>query len=167
MNPVYRKDKLLLILLIFSVSYSVVAQNILIVERPGTIKNYKYYTGDEIKLKTISTDAIISGTIIVISDSSLIINHHHEIMVDDITTIYRNKWGFRFLQYISLIGGMFYLGINTLNGVINSDDPIVPEETLIISGSMIGFGIVLTPLTTRRYKIDKEKWRIVILDFTD
>jgi hypothetical protein len=167
MNPVYRKDKLLLVLLIFFVSYSVEAQNILIVERPGTIKNYKYYTGDEIKLKTISTDATISGMIIDISDSSLIINHQYEIMISDITIIYRNKWGFRFLQYISLIGGLFYLGINTLNGVINSDDPIVPEETLIISGSMIGFGIVLTPLTTRRYKIDKEKWRIVILDFTD
>jgi hypothetical protein len=59
------------------------------------------------------------------------------------------------------------VGINTLNGVINDDVPIVPEETLIISGSMIGFGIALTPLTTRRYKIDKEKWRVVILDFTD
>jgi hypothetical protein len=167
MQTMFRKDEFWIVLLFFSFVYNACAQNILIVERPGTIKNYKYYTGDEIKLKTISTDATVSGTIIDISDSSLIINHQYEIMVSDITTIYRNKWGFRFLQYISLIGGMFYLGINTLNGVINSDVPIVPQETLIISGSMIGFGIALTPLTTRRYKIDKVKWRVVILDFTD
>jgi hypothetical protein len=163
----HRIAKIWIFLLLCSLEINLVAQNIFVVEQPGTTKNYKYYMGDEIKLKTISTGTIYSGTITDISDSSLIINHHYEIMINDITTIYRTKWGFRFLQYISLIGGMFYLGINTLNGVINSDDPIVPEETLIISGSMIGFGIVLTPLTTRRYKIDKEKWRVVILDFTD
>jgi hypothetical protein len=44
---------------------------------------------------------------------------------------------------------------------------MIPEETLVISGSMIVFGIALTPLTTRKYKIDKEKWRVLILDFTD
>jgi hypothetical protein len=163
----HRIAKLWIFLLLCSLEINLVAQNIFVVERPGTAKNCKYYRGDEIKLKTISTDTIISGTIKIIYDSSLIINYEYEIMAGDIAKIYRKRWGFSFLQYLSVFAGLAYVGINTLNGVINGDDPIVPEETLIISGSMIGFGIALTPLTTRRYKIGKEKWRVVILDFTD
>jgi hypothetical protein len=143
------------------------AQNIFLLERPGTIKNYKFYSGDRIRIKTLSVDTIISGPINIINDSSIIINIANEILIGDIAAIYRKQWWFNFLQYLSVFAGISYLGINTLNGVINSDDPVVPNETLIISGSMIAFGAALTPLTTRKYKIDKEKWRVLILDFTD
>jgi hypothetical protein len=143
------------------------AQNIFVIERPGTIKNYKYYSGDKIKIKTLLNDTLISGIITQVKDSSMVINNSNEIMIGDIAVIYRKPWGFNFLQYLSLMAGISYLGISTINGLINMDEPIVPKETLIISGSIIAFGAVLTPLTTRKYKIDNEKWRTSILDFTD
>ena len=154
---------LILSLLVFKLS----AQNIFVLERPGTIKNYKFYSGDNIQIRTISGDTILSGTITLVKDSSLLINYSNEVMIGDIAAIYRKPWGFNFLQYLSLLAGTAYLGISTINGLINSDVPIVPKETLIISGSMIVFGVALIPLTTRKYVIDKEKWRLVILDFTD
>lgn len=162
-----RMKKIWIFWILFTVVINLSAQNIFVLERPGTIKNYKFYRGDNIKIKTISNDTIVSGIITTIYDSSIIINYANEILSKDIAFIYRKPWGFNFLQYLSLVAGIAYLGISTINGVINADDPMIPEETLVISGSMIVFGVALTPLTTRKYKIDKEKWRVLILDFTD
>jgi hypothetical protein len=159
-------NKYWIFFILCTIGIELVGQNIFVIEKPGTIKNFKFSSGSKIKIKT-SADTVISGIISVISDSSIIINNENEILIGDITAMYRKQWGFNFLQYLSIVAGLAYLGISTINGVINSDVPIVPQETLIISGSMIGFGIALTPLTTRRYKIDKVKWRVVILDFTD
>ncbi len=57
--------------------------------------------------------------------------------------------------------------VSSINGLINNDSPVIPQESLIISGSLIAGGIALIPLTTRRYKTDNEKWRLKILDFTE
>jgi hypothetical protein len=156
-----------IIFYLFLAGLNLSAQNIFVLERPGTIKNYKFYSGDKIKIRTISNDTVISGLISLIYDNSIIIDNKNEIMTGNIAAIYRNRWGYSFLQYLSLFAGIAYVSINTLNGLINSDTPIVPTETLIISGSMIAFGIALSPLTTRKYKIDNQKWRVLILDFTD
>lgn len=144
-----------------------VAQNIFILERPGTIKNHKYYQNDQIKLKTISHDTIFSGVITMINDSSVVIDYANEIFLYDISYMYRKRWGFSLLQKLSLIAGASYLLISTTNGLINNDSPVVPKETLIISASLLAGGVALIPLTTRRYRIDNEKWRIKILDLTD
>lgn len=160
--------KLLLILcLSFVIGSILTAQNIFVLERPGTIKNFKYYQGDKIKIRTIAADTVISGLIYRVNDSSIIINKTEEIQTSDIGVMYKKRWGYGFLQYLSIFAGTAYLGINTLNGIINDDQPVIPHETLIISGSMIVFGVALTPLTTRKFKIDNEKWRIIILDFSD
>jgi len=143
------------------------AQNIFILERPGTVKNYKYYENDQIKLKVISHDTIFSGVLTNINDSSIVINHAHEVFLYDISYMYRKRWGFSLLQKLSLIAGGSYLFVSSINGLINNDSPILPKESLIISGSLIAGGIVLIPLTTRRYPVDNKKWRVKILDFTD
>jgi hypothetical protein len=140
-------------------------QNILVVEKPGTVSNFKYYEGDKIRLRTIASDSIFSGIITMIGDRSIIIDKSDEISISDIKKIYRKRWGYSFLQYLSIFAGLSYVAINTLNGIINNDVPVVPQETLIISGSMVAFGIALTPLTTRKISTDKEKWRVIILDF--
>ena len=140
-------------------------QNILVVEKPGTVSNFKYYEGDKIRLRTIAADTLISGTITTIGTSSIIIDKSIEIEITDIKSLYRKRWGYSFLQYLSIFAGLSYVAINTLNGIINNDAPIVPTETLIISGSMVAFGIALTPLTTRKIRTGKEKWRVIILDF--
>ncbi|MCD4788567.1 MAG: hypothetical protein K8R37_01105 [Bacteroidales bacterium] len=150
--------------LIFHFSFS---QNIFLLEKPGTIKNYKYRENDHIRIKTISKDTIIAGIINKIGDSIIIINYANEISPDDISIIYRTRWGFALLQGIFFSAGVPYLAISTLNGVINNDSPIVSKETLIISGSLIATGIAITPLTTRKHKIDNTKWRVKILNFTD
>jgi hypothetical protein len=163
----HRLRQYLIYWLLFLIGSSLAAQNILVLERPGTVKNLKYYQGDKIKIRTIAADTIISGSINRIFDSSIIINNSNEILIADMAAIYKKRWGYGFLQYLTIFAGVAYLGINSFNGIINDDQPVVPQETLIISGSLIAFGFALTPLTTRKFKIDNEKWRIIILDFTD
>ncbi len=153
--------------MLFLAAFNLSGQNALVVERPGTIKNYKYFQGNEIKLRTISTDTTISGTISLIEDSIIILNQSFGLKITDIKTVYKKRWGFGFLQNLSIFSGLAYVSINAINGLVNNDSPVVPHETLIISGSMIAFGIVLTPLTTRKFKIDNKKWRVIILDFSN
>ena len=157
----------LLVFLFISFSGFIVAQDIFLLEKPGTINNKKYYVGDIIKIKPLSKDTIISGVINKINDSSIIVNYNNEIYLSDINIVYRSRWGFTILKNIFLISGFTYLGLSTLNGLTNNDVPIVPEETLIISGSLIVAGFALAPLATKRHKIDNKKWRVKILRFGD
>jgi hypothetical protein len=142
-------------------------QNILILERPGTIKYFKYEVNDWIKLSTSKPDTTIHGFISLINDSSITIDRVNEVTLKNISTIIRKRWGFNFLQKLFITAGIPYLLISTINGVINNDEPVVPTETLIISGSLIAAAIVVTPLTSRKHKTDNKKWRVKILDFTD
>ena len=159
--------KVLLVFLFLSLTGHLAAQDIFLLEKPGTINNKKYYAGDFIKLKPHSKDTIISGVINKINDSSIIINYNNEIYLSDIFIVYRSRWGFTTLKKIFLLTGFTYLGLSTLNGLINNDRPTVPEETLIISGSLIAAGFALIPLATKRHKIDNKKWRVKILRFDD
>lgn len=149
----------------FLLSGSVLAQNIFLLEKPGTIKNKKYHVGDHIKIRTITKDTIISGVINKLGDSALIVDYNNEVLLSDIQMIYTKRWGFNLLQRIFQISGFSYLGISTLNGLINNDQPMVPEETLIISGGLIAAGFAMVPLANKKHKVDKKKWRVKILVF--
>lgn len=81
-------------------AFSLSGQNIFVLEKPGTIKNYKFELNDHIKLRTLSTDTTLSGRINSISDSSLIVNYSNEVRINDIATIYRKRWGFGILQKV-------------------------------------------------------------------
>ena len=119
------------------------------------------------QIKTADSTEKIEGAIYKITDSSLIVNYGTEVMLKDISTVYRKRWGFNFLQKICLVSGALYISLSALNGIINSDDPLIPDETLKISGGLLIAGILLTPLTTRAHHISPTKWKIKILDFTD
>ena len=125
-----------------------------------------FEAGDFIKLRMVSNDTVVSGMIQAISDSAILI-HTVEVSIKDISEIYRNRWGFSLLQKLSLATGILYVSFNTLNGLINNDKPIVPKETLVISGVLIAGGVALSPLTTRKCKVLNGNWTVKILDYTD
>ena len=158
----------LILLILFGTLFCFAAksQNIFVLEKPGRMKNFKYYQNDQIRLRMHSTQMKISGTILFITDTSLILTNAIEIAIRDIERIYTPRWGYTLLQGVFLTSGFLYVSLNALNGIINNDDPIIPNETLIISGSLLAAGVLLAPLTSRTHKIDKKKWRLKILDFT-
>ena len=155
-----------LVMVLLSLSIPVDGQNIFVLEKTGRGRIFMFYTNDQIKISTTS-NLKIEGSIYQITDSSVIVNYGTEIFLKDISRIYKKRWGYNFLQKLFLASGLFYISLSTLNGIINNDDPLVPKESLMISGGLVIAGILLTPLTTRTFKVSPEKWKVKILDFTD
>ncbi len=142
------------------------SQNILVLEKGSGGHIRWYYAGDHIELKTKKGNRI-DGRIREITDSSLIVNVASEVMMSDITTIYRKRHMLDLLQKVTLIGGVLYISLSALNGAINKDSPVVPDETLKISGGLIAAALLLMPFTTRRHEVVGNAWKLKILDLTD
>lgn len=145
-------------------SEAVVAQRVMLLEKPGTFKNFKYFEGDDIMLKKRSTGSKIEGVIHEISDTSILVNYDNEVMLDDIQVIMKSRWGFSLLSPATRIAGAGYLALDVVNHAINNET-LIDENTLIISGSLIAFSYAIVPLKKRRMKLDKN-WRIKILNFS-
>lgn len=143
-----------------------IAQNILILERPGTIKNHKYYLNDEIRLKTISTDTIYYGKITAVNDSSIVVSYANEIFLNDIAKIYTFQWGFDFLRKLGFSAGALFLAVSLTNGALNGFDSNGGTQMVVGSLGIMAFSAALIPLKWRGHKIDNIKWRVKILDFT-
>ena len=140
------------------------AQRILLVEKPGKFKNYKYFVGDDIKIKTLYNQKH-RGIIHVITDTSIVINFDNEIMLDDIKVILRRRIGLRFMSNFTRYAGAGYFVLDVVNRSINGDSPVVHQNTLIISGGLVAFSYALVPLHDRPLKRG-EKWRIKVLNMS-
>jgi hypothetical protein len=154
--------QLLFFVILMSNAY---AQHILVLERPGTIKNYKYYQHDEIRLKTSSTQVIYQGKITAINDSSIVVNYANEIFIDDMAKIYTFQWGFDFLRRLGFSAGALFLAVSLTNGGLNGFDSNGATEMVLGSVGIMAFSAAMIPLKWRGHKIDNTKWRVKILDF--
>jgi len=156
----------ILIVLIFCLLLPTVqAQRILLVEKQGKFKNYKYFVGDDITLRTIPSGTKFYGVIHVITDTSIVINFDIEIMLEDIEKILRPRWGFGLLSKITRIAGAGYFVIDVVNNAITGQPALVNENTAIASASLIAFSYALVPLHNRRIK-PGSKWRIRVLNMS-
>lgn len=158
-----RCSTLLALLLLFSLPAG--AQRILLVEKPGTFKNYKYFTGDVITLRISGQEGRLSGSISVISDSSLLIDDEHEVMLTDIDRVLRLRWGLGVLAGASRIAGVAYLSLDVVNHAINDEPDILNRNTVLISAGLVAFSYALYPVRYKRMTIG-EPWRIQVLDMS-
>lgn len=143
------------------------AQQYLVLQKRGTVKNFKYQTGNRISLQTVRGDFSIAGEITGIKRTSIMIDGAIEVELDNIALVYR-KSGFldRLSKLFFIRGGAAYFLIDGANHTINKEYPIIDESTMLISGAMIGTGLAMRPLITRKFDLSK-KWRLKILDFDD
>lgn len=124
-------------------------------------KNVYYKPGDEISFRTIASNKKITGQIMELKDS-IIVFKGFKLNVDEISSLYideKTRWWLRYkVQQLSLIAGGGYLLLNLINnGEISEDD-------LIISGTLIGVGLIAKFLIGNRIKIKgRTKLRIVRL----
>lgn len=163
MNIILNKRTPFLILFSFTLAPYLICQDILLVEKPGTVNNYKYYVNDFVSVKTIFPDTVFSGKISEIRDSSFVISYNNEVFIKNIDAVYRSRYGINLLQKIFLIGGGAYLSLLTINGVISSDTGEINKIPFIVAGSLIVAGIAIIPLKKRKMKTENYKWRIKII----
>ncbi len=136
-------------------------RTLLMLQKRNKNKNAYYEPGDEIAFRIHGSKRKISGEILAINDS-LIVLYGLEVRVDRISSLYideKTKWWLRFkLEQIGLLGGVGYFVLDLIN---NGE---VDKQTLVVSGSLIGVGIVGRLLFGNRIKIqERTKLRVVNL----
>jgi hypothetical protein len=141
------------------------AQTFLLVENRNSLKNFKYYAGDDIRFRSCLEDRIIEGPITMLSDSSMIIGEIGEVNYNEIEIIYRQRLPIRWAQGLLFLGGAAYFSIDSFNRLINNQSPVILAETAYISAGMIAASAVLIPL--RYKKVKKEKWEFRVIDFSE
>lgn len=137
------------------------SQNMLLVEKPGTVKNYKYFAGDHIQLKTVD-GLLISGPINIIRDSNLIVDFTNELALSDIAVVYKQRTLVN-LGSTALIGGsLLYLGLDLLNGG-SKGVSFSENQGYQISAAVLATGIGMRLFTRKKMQMEKNKWRVRIL----
>jgi hypothetical protein len=140
-------------------------QRILLLKKKGNPKNYKYFLASEISLRNGFNDRKVTGQIHMITDTSIIVNYNIEVFIDQITWMYRERYFFRLLSPILMVAGGGYFILDGFNRAINKQYPIITENNMLISGVLIGVGLVIKPLGTKRYRIGK-RWELQMLDMS-
>ncbi len=142
------------------------AQNILLLENTSSLKNFKYYPGDEIILKVKNLDNKLTDEIEMMDDTCLVLAVSGVVRLEDIRAVYKENWLVQVVRGLSLLAGVAYFGIDSFNRLINNDSPVILAETAIISGGLVAFSFALAPLHYRKYNTEK-KWRLLTIDFSD
>lgn len=151
----------ILILLVAGVPALSFPQKTIMVKKFGGTAHYSYKAGDLISLKTFKNQKL-KGLIWDFTDSTLAIGENYVIRWEEIKSIRREVYAPKLFSKVLLILGAGYLTLDAANNLINNDQ-VFNTNTLIVSGSMIGAGLLLIPFSHRNLKIG-DKWRIYLLD---
>lgn len=140
------------------------SQQFMLLEKPGTFRNFKYFEGDDIMVVLLNDNREVSGTITRIADSVFVINNQEEFAVSEVKSVVRTRFFFSFFGYGAMVGGSFYFTLDVVNRALNGDSPVVTSETAIIGASLAATGWLLSQFRYRHYPVgEKRKWRLRIM----
>ncbi|MCX6306005.1 MAG: hypothetical protein NT040_13670 [Bacteroidetes bacterium] len=152
-----------IILLLFATGF-VCAQKTMLVEKIGGSQRYYYHTGDYLKLRVSKQDTLLKGRLWSIHDSVISVEELRpfDVRLGDIGSVYKqfafpNKFG----RYIMIGGGVIF-GIIGINHLLNNE-PLFSPDMLIISGSMVGAGLISLSLSQKRCRTD-HGWKVKVLN---
>jgi len=156
------KYSILFILIIFYLrSFS---QNVFVVEAPGNKNNYKFLSGNKIRLKLNDSKRPFTAEIKSIDDSVLTFNKKYSpVKINKIQIVYKENKGVSILSKILIPMGLIFAPIDIINNAINNDKPIVRETPLIISVVCLSAGLLISLDTYKKCKIGKDSWKIKVL----
>ncbi|MCX6271366.1 MAG: hypothetical protein NTU44_09145 [Bacteroidetes bacterium] len=140
------------------------AQQILVLEKTGTFKNYKYNKNDYISLKVRGNPKPVKGEINRISDSSIVVDYLNNIKLNEIEKIYRGRWVLTWLPRLGMIAGIGYISIDVLNNILNNIGPVFQPDVMKAGGILIGGALLLSCIGDKRYDL-KRDWRLRVLNF--
>ena len=154
--------KLILSILLFFLSAHLLAQNILVVEKPGTVKNIIYYAGENISLLTIDGEKI-NGPINIIKDSTNIVDFVHELELSEIQAVYKPRYLIDIFGTAFIGGSLLYVTLDAVNGGLNNKN-LIKNSGFMVSMGFLATGITMKLFSKKKMPIDGKKWRIKILE---
>jgi hypothetical protein len=139
-------------------------QKFILLEKAGTVNNYKYYVNDRIVVNVKGSTDNIKGKISRLLDSSMIIDYNNEIKYGDIREVLRPMWVKHWLPELLIKASVGYFTVYTANNILQHMYPILTAEILLTTAGLAGAGYVLSKLLVRHYPLGTS-WRIRLLDF--
>ncbi|MTI22195.1 hypothetical protein E1176_14280 [Fulvivirga sp. RKSG066] len=160
-----RKSALLVVLLL--ISLSAFSQRYLVLKRRNHVL-HQFAPGDDISFKLKGEKVFNNGLIIGFSDNSIKL-HYNEISFDEIEKIklpYRDSHFISLFSGLAVTGGVLFIGLDQANQLLVQGNGLGPsEETLMISGGLIGTGLLLQLFVKKKFKITGRKYRLEATDF--
>ncbi len=156
---------LLLILFLTSLSLTLWGQKFLAFDSKTRVKRWKFYENDFISFE-LKNKQVFSGNITTLKDSSFWINDK-EFMLSQIKNIkLRNhRYGLSILTKISTLAGVGYLTIDTGNRLINSNQPVIYEGSLLAGSIFISTAFIAKIFNRKTLRV-KELRQIKIIDLS-
>lgn len=133
------------------------AQRIVVFDKGGKVKRIRYFEKDYIKLK-MEDGRSVQGKISSIEDEVFYVGQK-KVQLDSVKMVHVYKYQSLLNPVGSflLVGSTAYFGIDTFNRLINSNHPLIEEETVKASAVMLAGSFVCKELIHRRYKISKKR----------
>jgi hypothetical protein len=156
--------KILVLLVFYFITGILYAQKTLMVEKIGTSRRYFYHAGDYLKLRVSKEDTLLKGKLWSIRDSMISVAELRpfDVRISDIGSVYK-QFAFpeKFGKYM-IIGSGVLFAIIGINHLIHNEQVFTPEM-FIISGSLLGVGLISFALREKRCKTGMH-WKIKVLD---
>jgi len=156
--------KLLILFVFYFFANLCYAQQTLMVEKVGTSHKYFYHAGDYLKFRVSKQDTLLKGELWSISDTSISVSELRpfDVRLADIGSVYK-RFAFpkKFGKFM-LVGSAAIFAIITINHLLNNEQ-VFTQDMFIISGSMLGAGIISLSLSERRCRTGAG-WKVKVLD---
>ncbi len=139
-------------------------QKTLLIEKIGSSRKYFYHTGDYMKLRVSKQDTMLKGKLWSIQDSMISVSELRpfDVQLKDINSVYKQfRFPKKFGKYMCIGGGVLF-AIVGINHLINNEQ-VFTNDMFIISGSMVGAGLISISLSQKRCNTNKG-WKIKVLD---
>jgi hypothetical protein len=131
------------------------SQRYLILDKPGHIKRFRYYIGDELIFKLKGDRMRYKDVIEDVGDSTIKIKGA-DIPIKDIKSVIRYKEGGMLDQAIYILprAGILYFLADTFNPVFRGSDPDVSRSGIVVGSSFIAGGLLLKLAKKRNYRMN-------------
>ncbi|MCX6269099.1 MAG: hypothetical protein NTW16_17390 [Bacteroidetes bacterium] len=156
--------KILVLVVFYFVTGFVFAQKTLLIEKIGTSRKYFYHAGDYMKLRVSRQDTLLKGKLWSVHDSVISISELRpfDVRIKDIGSVYKQfSFPKKFGKYMA-IGSMVLFTVIAANHLINNEQVFTPDM-FILSGSLLGAGIISLSLSEKRCKTSR-RWKIKVLN---
>lgn len=152
-------------IVLFLFTNGLIAQKFIALDSRVSAKRWKFFEGDFISYK-LKDNQKTGGYITQLNDSSFFIGKK-EVLLNEIKSIHfrGHRYGLGIITTFTTVAGVGYFGIDTFNRLINSNDPIVFEGTIIASGVMLSVALISDLLNRKTVKV-KDSKQIKVLDLS-
>ncbi|MCE3258711.1 MAG: hypothetical protein K0S12_352 [Bacteroidetes bacterium] len=121
------------------------------------VKTLEVFINEELEYKVKGTHRYIRHRVVNLRDSLIVFDNDSVVVLRDLKAIklrdqrhLLNVFG-KFMQTF----GVLFIGLNTVNNVIFSREPVVDKRSGGIAAGIIGTGLVLRYFSAKRIRINK------------